>query len=230
MSAPPVLYKGVIVIIEHRPKHRVIKVLALVVALGIMVASSLVIYDYYRLISSGDSTPNLDEITDDTAEPSEHDSKVTDDYKVPADQPRVLAIDSLGVNSYIQKVGVTKSNAMATPSNVSFTGWYTRSVAPGNNGLSILNGHVGGRYRNGVFHNLNKITVGDTIRVQMGDMSWREFRVKSARMYKVEESAEPLLNDDPTIDKELHLITCDGTYDSDTKTYTNRFIVVAEGV
>jgi LPXTG-site transpeptidase (sortase) family protein len=119
---------------------------------------------------------------------------------------------------------------MATPNNIYFTGWYVESVVPGEKGVSILNGHVGGRYSPGIFKDLKNIEEGKSIRVEMGDLSWREFRVVSTTSYALSEAAEPLFHNDPRIDQELHLITCDGVYNKATETYDQRIIVVAERI
>lgn len=164
-----------------------------------------------------------------TDKPSEKNpGAVTDEYKVPADQPRAIAINSLGIEAYVQRVGIDINKNMVAPNNIYFAGWYVGSVAPGEKGVSIINGHDGGRYADGVFKHLVNVKSDDIITVQMGDNSWREFVVRSVDTYPVEASARALFADDSHIDRELHLITCDGVFDDRTQTYDRRLIVTAE--
>lgn len=150
---------------------------------------------------------------------------MSDEYKVPAGQPRVISLPSLGVEAYVQRVGIDKDNVMVAPNNIFYAGWYTGSITPGEIGVSIIDGHAGGRYENGIFKHLAKIKKGDTIRIQMGDGTWREFKTISTDIYPAKDSAKALFIDDPTIERELHLITCDGAFDDRTQTYDKRLIV-----
>lgn len=116
---------------------------------------------------------------------------------------------------------------MAVPTNIFFAGWYVNGASPGELGVSIINGHAGGRYEQGVFHEIKSLRVDDVINIQAGDLSWKAFSVRSIETYDVQEAAVPLYADDPLISEELHLITCDGVFDDATQTYDKRVIVVA---
>lgn len=207
-------------------KHILVSVIMVIGVAAIMFAA-LGLYDYYHVTHSGSSIPNQTTVTDDETV-SEKPVTVNDSYQVPAHQPRVINIPSLNVNAYVQRVGVTKDMAMATPNNINFTGWYVNNPSPGEVGVSIINGHAGGRYTDGVFKHLNQLKQGDAIKIQMGDLSWRDFSVVSVGVYPVAEATKGLYKDDPSIDKELHLITCDGKFDDKTQTYDKRAIVVAK--
>lgn len=179
---------------------------------------------------TGDAVPSSETVTAINDHPSE--KKPADDtpYTVPASHPRRLIIPTIGVTSFIQPVGLEKSGRMATPNNIYFTGWYVTSPTPGGEGVSILNGHVGGRYNPGIFKDLKKLMKNDTMSVEMGDLSIQKFRVVSVKTYALAETAAPLFRDDPAIEGELHIITCDGVFDDDTQSYDNRLIVVAEHI
>ncbi|MGV9001347.1 MAG: class F sortase [Candidatus Saccharimonadaceae bacterium] len=195
----------------------------------LLVIGVLGVIDFFKSTTAGETVPlsNQTITTDDTRPSEKNPGPVSKSYTVPAKQPRAIQIPSLNVDAYVQRVGVTKDDAMATPNNIFFAGWYVKSVAPGDSGVSIINGHAGGRYEKGIFRNFSALKKGDSIRVQMGDLSWREFSVVSATTYLVNDSAGPLFHDDASIDNELHLITCDGVFDDKTQTYNERTIVVA---
>ncbi len=183
--------------------------------------------DYIKTVYQGDAAPVTAVITESSVTPSEKKPDMQQEYTVPAHQPRRIIIGSLGVNAFVEKAGVTKDNAMATPSNIYFTGWYVKSVAPGDDGLSIINGHAGGRYEQGVFRNIARMAPQETFHIEMGDKTLRSFEVVSVRTYDLADAMKPLYEKSPDSTSELHLITCDGTFDDRRQTYDKRTIVVA---
>lgn len=190
----------------------------------------LVAYDYYHVTQTGVTVPSASEtIATDDAPSEKSPGPVTKEYTVPADQPRSIRIEKLNVDAYVQRVGITKDNAMATPSNIAFTGWYVKSVAPGADGLSIINGHAGGRYIDGVFKNLKHLTSGDSIQVQRGDLSWHTYKVFSVKTVSVADANKALYERNVLLPKQLNLITCDGNFNDAAQTYDERTIVVARG-
>lgn len=201
--------------------------LLVVIGAALIVFGALGIRDYVRTTSEGEPYPS-DGVVATTDVASERPILVTDtEYTVADTQPRRVMIESISVDAYVQKVGVDKSGAMATPSNINFVGWYVDSPIPGESGVSILNGHVGGRYTDGVFKHIKDIQPADSIKIQMGDLTWREFKVVSNTSYPVEQSASPLFKKSTEFDKELHLITCSGKFDDRSQTYDERTILVA---
>lgn len=193
-----------------------------------LAADGLGLRDYLRTVRQGESMPDTKILSTTVDSPDEKNpGGISDKYKVPADQPRVINIPHLNTSGYVQRVGIDHKNAMVAPNNIFFAGWYTGSVAPGEKGVSIIDGHVRGKYSDGIFRHLTKLRKDDTIRIQMGDTTWREFTVTEANIYPVENSAKALFKDDPDIERELRLITCDGIFDKRTQTYSKRLIVTA---
>ena len=211
-------------------KHLLIASVIGVIGLILVTVAALAIIQYILTNSKGGDIPGPETVSVSADIPSEKQpsTEVETVYTVPAHQPRRILIPSLDVSSLVQKVGADKSNVMATPNNIYFTGWYTGSVVPGAEGVSILNGHVGGSYSPGIFSHLKDLKKDATISIEMGDTSKRDFRVVSVASYLVDEAAVPLFADDPEITEELHLITCEGVYDDASKTYDHRVIVVAK--
>ncbi|MGV9001356.1 MAG: class F sortase [Candidatus Saccharimonadaceae bacterium] len=198
--------------------------------LGLLIVGAFAFLNYYSTTHEGPTYPLTDIVTE-TTTVSEKPIEVSDSgYKVPANQPRTIEISGIGVKGYVQRVGIDRDGLMSTPNNINFAGWYAKSVAPGEDGLSIINGHVGGKYTRGLFSGLKSLKENDTIRIQMGDLSWRKFSVVSVKTYPVEQAASPLFATDPKIQRELHLITCDGVFDEASQSYNSRTIVVAKYV
>jgi len=149
-------------------------------------------------------------------------------YKVAADLPRSIDLPTIGAKGFIQKVRLDKNQAMGVPSNLFMAGWFVGSVKPGEAGLSIIDGHVQGKYQPGIFKGLTRLRPGDEFAVEFGDHSLRKFKVITANNYEMAKAQEFLFAKDPKIERQLNLITCSGTYDSKTATYNKRFIVSAQ--
>lgn len=148
-------------------------------------------------------------------------------YQTVAHEPRKIELPSIQTSGCIQKVGIDQNNAITAPNNIHLAGWYVNSPPPGKKGVSIIDGHVSGRYENGVFKKLVKLVPGDSIKIQMGDMSWREFEVSQTDSYPANQVMSQLskINNDGST--QLALITCDGRFDAQTQTYENRVLVRA---
>jgi sortase (surface protein transpeptidase) len=87
---------------------------------------------------------------------------------------------------------------------------------------------VRAKRRSGIVWGIGAVLVaGDSVRVQMGDLSWRTYEVVSVTTYDVLNAKEPLFRRETQRDSELHLITCDGAFDDRTQFYDRRTIVVA---
>lgn len=179
------------------------------------------------------SVPRLPSATDvirtDIGEPEESKPE-TRDYSVSADQPRRILLPTIVAEGIIQKVALTADHAIAVPSNVNFAGWYTESAKPGEQGLSIIDGHVSGRYTDGVFKNIHKLRAGDNFSVEYGDLRLVNFEVIEVKSLPESESLSYLLEKRQAIDGQLNLITCGGKFNKQTSTFADRVIVVAKRI
>ena len=167
-------------------------------------------------------------VTESIAAPEEtRPTEACANYKVADAQPRKIEIDAVNVSACIQRVGLDQNNSIAVPSNIHLAGWYIDSPAPGKPGVSIIDGHVSGRYNDAVFVKLASVKENDSVRIQMGDMSWINYKVLSVGSYDLNGAGEALFKQLPSVDKQLTLITCGGKYDSQNQTYDKRVIVRA---
>ena len=169
-------------------------------------------------------------VTQSSTDPSEAKVSPNDFANVPADQPKQILIPTIKVTGYIQKVGVDKSNQIAVPDNIYLAGWYTNSVKPGEPGLSIIDGHVLGRYNDAIFKNLINLAPGDAFSIIYGDNSEKNFTVKEVKTLPVNETAVYLMQKDPNIAKQLNLITCGGNFDKKSQQYDMRIVVKSENI
>lgn len=187
-------------------------------------------WGYWQAHTTGDTLPTPVPVTTSTDTPSEQQPPSTTaapkTYTVAPNTPRALRIPSIGVDSFVQHVGIDQYGQIAVPTNIHFTGWYTKSALPGEPGVTIIDGHLGGRYTKAVFAELARLDSGDTVQVQKGDLSWVNYVVTQRRAIQPTDSAS-LYAQYTSEQHELHLITCYGTYLPDQKTYDQRVVVVA---
>ena len=145
--------------------------------------------------------------------------------------PKFIRIPKISVDGFLQNVGVDQNNAIAVPNNIHVAGWFNQSVSPGQNGLSIIDGHVDGRVvKEGVFSQISKLVAGDSFTIEFGDGSVKNFTVKKNVSVLTQDAAAVLFSQEPGIAKQLNLISCIGTYISKSKTYDHRQIVIAEAM
>lgn len=141
--------------------------------------------------------------------------------------PVRLRIPALNIDAHIQHVGVNAQGNMATPSNYTDTGWYKYGPAPGEGGSAVIAGHVNnGLGRSGVFERLADLEPGDDIYVTRADGSDVHFVVAGLRAYPYDDAPEEIIFN-PTGSTRLNLITCEGKWVKEEKTYDQRLVVFA---
>ncbi len=148
----------------------------------------------------------------------------------PPDQPKKILIDAIGVDGFIQKVSQDQYGKIGAPENINFAGWFVNSVRPGDAGLSIIDGHVSGRYSPALFAGLNRLQKNDVVTVQFGDDSRQRFEVVEKRELPEAETASYLLKKHTGIERQLNLVTCGGPFDKKLDQYKNRVVVVTKHI
>lgn len=144
------------------------------------------------------------------------------------DDPKKISIPSLSIDHFIQKVGVDQNQQIAVPNNVHIAGWFVDSMRPGQKGLSIIDGHVDGRLQpDAVFKQLAQAQKDAEITIIFGDGSSKTFRIISVLEVPATEAPAYLFSQNPSLISQLNLITCSGTYDSESRQYDKRIIVTA---
>lgn len=146
----------------------------------------------------------------------------------PEQYPTRLTIPALQIDAHVQHVGITKGGAMATPSNFRDVAWYRHGAVPGGRGSAVIAGHVdNGLGLSGVFKHLADVEVGDEIVVEREDGSVARFRVSGKRSYPYNEVPVDVVFN-PSGSPRLNLITCEGRWLEEDKTYDQRLVVFAE--
>lgn len=112
-----------------------------------------------------------------------------------------------------------------SPANVA---WFSAGTRPGDVGSAVIDGHFG--WRDGLpaaFDGLQKVRVGDLIHVRDREGVVTTFVVRETKTYREDESAARVFN---STDGKAHLnlITCEGAWNADTNSYSNRLVVFSD--
>ena len=167
-------------------------------------------------------------ITYSTDTPDEN--KPANDYKWSGkpEEPKYIRLSTIQTEGFIQTVGVDQHKQVAVPDNIHIAGWFKDSVRPGEQGLSIIDGHVDGRKERGIFKRLIELKQNDEFKVEMGNSRTKTFRVMKVVSVEVKDAANVLFSQDPSIKNQLNLITCGGNFNQQSGQYNNRIIVISE--
>jgi len=144
---------------------------------------------------------------------------------IPTAPPSQLLIPSLNVHRPVESVGVNRYGVMNLPVNGWNAGWYKGSSVPGAPGDAVIEGHAGYPDQPMLFGKLGLLHRGDQIIVELADNSKRLFVVVSTTSVPV--GVAPPGMADPNGAPRLTLITCTGSFDANTFSYSQRLIVQA---
>lgn len=211
-------------------RHKFVSVFLILCSLALFLYAFTQLKQRHEAVSTKPQLPNASDVVNTNISEPEESKPNTEQYTVPADQPRRIVLPTIAAEGIIQKVSLTPERAIAVPSNINYAGWYAPSVKPGEAGLSIIDGHVSGKYADGIFKNIHKLRVGDEFSVEYGDLSKVNFQVVEVTSLPEAESLSYLLKKRDDISKQLNLITCGGKYNKQTSTYEDRVIVVSKQI
>lgn len=143
--------------------------------------------------------------------------------------PVRLKIPSIYVNAAIEQVGLTPGGAMDVPKSAANVGWYNQGPRPGKTGSAVIDGHYGWWKNNTptVFNNLNKLHPGDKIYIEDDTGVTTTFVVTGSRNYDPTADASDVFSSGDG-NAHLNLITCEGVWDNNQKSYANRLIVFTD--
>jgi LPXTG-site transpeptidase (sortase) family protein len=141
--------------------------------------------------------------------------------------PVRLQIPSIGVNAKVEQVGKKDDGSMGTPSTFGDVAWYAPGSAPGQAGNAVIDGHVNNALTTaGVFEHLSQVALGDTITVLNASGTPINFTVTKVEEYPAD-SAPAASIFAVTGPSQLVLITCDGSWVPNQKTFDKRLVVFA---
>ncbi len=141
--------------------------------------------------------------------------------------PVRLVVAPLQIDAKVEPVGKKTDGSMATPSTFYTTAWYKDGPKPGEAGNAVLAGHVNNALGlAGVFEHLNQIKIGDTVKVFDAEGKQLAFIVEKINNYpRLDAPLEEIFA--TTGPARLVLITCDGDWSAQARSYEKRLVVVA---
>ncbi|MET7424405.1 class F sortase [Dactylosporangium sp. NPDC005555] len=149
--------------------------------------------------------------------------------RAPASAPVGLRIDAISVEAPVEDVDVDRDGTLVPPSlrEASKVGWYQRGPTPGETGNAVIVGHVDTAGSGpAVFYRLGRLKPGDPVTVTRRDGSAVTFAVDSVRLYSKHEFPADLVYG-PAVRPQLRLVTCGGTFDRATSTYSGNTVITA---
>lgn len=167
-------------------------------------------------------------VTHSTDKPDEAPLESCENFRTNGSDPAKIYLPSLNETGCIQKVGIDQHGAVAVPSNVHLAGWFVNSKLPGESGVSLIDGHVSGRYSDAIFKNLVELKPGDKYSIEFGDSSTKQFEVVSTDLLSIEETTKRMLVQHVGIEQQLNLITCGGNFDKQSQQYDKRVLIISK--
>jgi sortase (surface protein transpeptidase) len=143
-----------------------------------------------------------------------------------ASVPVRIEIPALNVDAPVIRLGNGPDATIQVPplDNHNLAGWYDHSVMPGQDGTSVILGHVDTYTGISAFFYIKTLAPGDLIKIVRGDGSTAVFSVDGVRkVANATFSASGILGSTPY--PELRLITCGGPFDAATRQYLDNIVV-----
>ncbi|WP_405671994.1 class F sortase [Streptomyces sp. NBC_01530] len=144
--------------------------------------------------------------------------------------PQRIDIPDLGVQAPVVARGLDRQGAIDPPpyDQAGVVGWYAAGARPGAAGAALMVGHVDTETRPAVFYRLSTIRPGENVRVVRDDGKVAEFTVDDVRVQERDRfDARQAYGQHRPGRSELRLITCGGTFDRVSHSYTANVIVSA---
>ncbi|MET9498876.1 class F sortase [Streptomyces sp. NPDC006552] len=149
---------------------------------------------------------------------------------VRAAKPQRIDIGALHIRAPVVARGLDGGGAIDPPpyDQEGVVGWYGAGARPGESGTALFVGHVDTESRPAVFYHLSEATSGDKVRVVRDDGSVVEFTVEDVQVFS-RKTFDPhkVYGQHRAGRAELRLITCGGTFDKTSRTYTANVVVSA---
>ena len=139
--------------------------------------------------------------------------------------PVRLIIPSIRVNTSIQSVWLDQEGTVGVPDSPLEVGWLDLEILSGSIGSAVISGHLNQENGEpGVFAELNKLKVGETIFLQKVSGDEVAFKVSEIHTYDSDYTEDVFGVHEGG---RLSLVTCNGVWDKKAKSYDKRLVVTA---
>lgn len=144
--------------------------------------------------------------------------------------PQRIDIPEFGLQAPVVGRGLDRQGAVDPPpfDQPGVVGWYAGGVKPGSVGTALMVGHVDTETKPAVFYKISTMRPGETVRVVRDDGKVAEFTVDDVRVLpRANFDARQAYGTREPGRAELRLITCGGSFDRTTNSYTANVVVSA---
>lgn len=137
-----------------------------------------------------------------------------------------VCIPAIGVDAIVLQVGLNPDKTVQVPplSEVRDAAWYRNSPVPGDDGPTIILGHINSaQYGAGVFLDLHRLKVGNSVSIARGDGAVATYRISRVSAFPKSSFPTQLVYGD-TAGPTVRLITCGGTFNTSTRSYDDNIV------
>lgn len=200
----------------------------MVVSVGIL-GSALFVRNRRPIVAQNDSQQSVLGSIVTGASVSETDPpKDLSEHKVAPESPRFLIIDKIGVRARVGSVGMETANTLSAPANIFDVGWHAGSKKPGEIGAVVINGHISGSTKRGVFYSIGTLNPGDDLVIERGDGKKFTYTVKTTAIYDNDKvDMDKILTSSEPGRPALNLISSTGRFNVRTNQFEQRVAVYA---
>ncbi|MFF5447882.1 class F sortase [Streptomyces sp. NPDC012888] len=138
-----------------------------------------------------------------------------------------IRIPSIGVDAPVMTVGLDNEGWIDAPpaQDPNLAGWYVNGISPGQQGSSVIVGHVDNAQGPAVFYGLGSVRKGSRVEVERYDGRTAVFEVYGVEVFAKDAFPGARVYGD-TGHAELRVITCGGAY-SKARGYDGNVVVFA---
>jgi hypothetical protein len=144
----------------------------------------------------------------------------------PALRATAVRLPTLGVDSTLVDLDVDAAGVLVPPVDPDVAGWYRRGAVPGEQGPTVIAGHVDSRAGPAVFFRLDELAPGDPVEVARSDGRAFAYRVVSVESHPKDAFPTALVYG-PAPGSVLRLVTCGGEFDPRRRHYRDNVVVTA---
>jgi sortase A len=195
------------------------KICSFIIIFAIVTAGLTFVLFHSRIVNSDKIVGREKKVLSEQALPV---TEVSNHYGV----PQRLRIPKIGVDAFIESVGLDAKGNMDIPKQDAHVAWYNLGYKLGEKGNTVIAGHLDTKTGEpAVFWDLSKLQSGDIISITASDKKVYSYRVQNTATYPSKQF--PLEGVFGKFESNrVNLITCQGQYTKGAG-YSNRTVVYA---
>lgn len=143
-------------------------------------------------------------------------------------EPVGLTIPAIGVETAdLAPLDIDSTGVLEAPQDTNTVGWYEAGPWPGQAGPAVMGAHVDSANGPAVFFRLRELSPGDEVVIARGDGTEAVFSVYGVKRYDKDAFPTRRVYGSTGNRAELRLITCDGEFERNNRSYTGNVVVYA---